>query len=177
MRMTRRTLLSSLAAAGALPLAAADLPREATPLTLRTLDGRSISLESLEGKAVAVLFFSTDCPHCQRTAELLGPMYEEFGPKGLEILGCAVNPSASGNLNQFRSNHNVEFPLGLVTRSTWTTFTDMPATARAYVPHIVFVDRQGRVIEDHPGVDRLFWVKQEENFRRAFEKMTSEPSS
>jgi thiol-disulfide isomerase/thioredoxin len=102
-----------------------------------------------------VLFFSTDCPHCQHTAELLAPLYAELGPKGLEILGCAVNPSAAGNLAQFRDNHHVRFPLGLVTRDTWTSFTGMPATANAYVPHLTLIDREGRIVEDHPGGDRL----------------------
>lgn len=175
MQALRPFLLLTLAAVTV--LSAADLPREATPLELRTLEGRTISLDSLKGKAVAVMFFSTDCPHCQHTAELLGPMYDEFGPKGLEILGCAVNPSAAGNLDDFQREHDVEFPLGLCTRSTWTTFTDMPATARPYVPHIVFVDRAGRIREDHPGRDRIFWVNQEKKLREAFEELTSEPSS
>src|SRR5690606_38947448 len=111
MRMTRFAFLSSLVA-GVLPLRAAEMPHPAGPLTLRTLDGRTVSIEGLRGKGVAVLFFSTDCPHCQHTAELLAPLYAEFAPKGLEILGCAVNPSAAANLSEFRDAYHVKFPLG-----------------------------------------------------------------
>lgn len=170
-----RLLIPALAAALlAAPTLSAELPREAIPLSFRTHDGKQVSLSDLKGKAVAVMFFSTDCPHCQHTAEILSPIYEEFKGQGFEVCGLAVNPSAVANLNEFVANHKVTFPVGLGNTDQWTKFADLSATARPYVPHLLFVDKQGRIVEDHPGLDRQFWLNQETLIREAVERLTSE---
>lgn len=156
---------------------AADPPRKATPLGFRTIDGRQITLEGLRGKVVAVMFFSTDCAHCQRTATLLGPIYEQMKRRGLEICALAVNPSAAGNLSAFAKKYNVKFPVGLATRAEWARFTGMQPTAKAYVPHMVIIDRKGTVREDHPGAQRAWWRNQEANLRLSFAKYLKEPVS
>ena len=129
--------------------------------------GEKISLAALKGKVVAVMFFSTDCPHCQNTAKLLAPIYDEYHAKGFEIIGLAVNPSAPGNIDEFAANYGVKFPIGLTTRSQWTTFCELPVMQQSYVPHMVFVDKKGVIQEDHPGADRAFWLDQEAKIRSA----------
>jgi hypothetical protein len=37
------------------------------------------------------------------------------------------------------------------------------------------VDRQGRVRAEHPGADREFWTKQEQNIRTAVDALLKEP--
>ena len=74
------------------PLTAGKVPRPAPSLEAKTLDGKTVSLNGLKGKVVAVLFFSTDCPHCQNTTRILNPIYDEWKARGLEIMGMAVNP-------------------------------------------------------------------------------------
>ena len=72
--------------------AAEDLPRPAPALEAKTIDGRSISLSELKGKVVGVLFFLTDCPHCQQTTQsVLAPAYARMKSRGLEIIGMAIN--------------------------------------------------------------------------------------
>ena len=152
----------------------AELPRDATKLEFRTYDGKQVSIEGLKGKAVAVMFFSTDCPHCQHTTEILGPIYEEFQPKGLEIVALAVNPSAAANLKDFVAEYGAKFLVGLGTTDQWTRFADLSATARPYVPHLLFVNKAGKIVEDHPGLDRKFWLNQETAIREAAERLTAE---
>ena len=174
--MTVRILLGALLLTGALAWSA-DLPRPATPLMFRSEQGETVKLEEQRGKVVAVLFFSTDCPHCQETVEMLEGVYKEYEPRGVEILGIAVNPSAVMNLPEFVKQYNVAFPMGLGTSAQWTSFAGMPATARAYVPHLLLVDRQGRVVEDHPGLDREFWLDQEAKLREAFDRLLKKAAS
>lgn len=171
MRLLTTGLAAVLLAASTL---SAELPREAAPLAFRTHDGKQIALADLKGKAVAVMFFSTDCPHCQHTAEILSPIYEEFKGKGLEICGLAVNPSAVTNLKDFVAAHKVDFPVGIGNTDQWTKFADLSATARPYVPHMLFVDKSGRIVEDHPGLDRQFWLNQETAIRETVQRLTSE---
>ena len=115
MRLAKALLLIP---ALALTLFAGDVPRAAVPLKMTTLEGKSISLEQLRGKVVVVMFFNTDCPHCQKTTQILNPIYEQWKSRGLEILGLAMNPSASYNLAEFGKKYGATFPLALTTRGT-----------------------------------------------------------
>ncbi|MBI1354138.1 MAG: redoxin domain-containing protein [Acidobacteria bacterium] len=168
--MTRTTFLCALALVFSSLGLAGNVPRAAGELTFKAMDGKQVNLADLKGKFVAVLFFSTDCPHCQATADKLAPIYSEFHAKGFEILGLAVNPSAAANLDEFAADHKVQFPLGLSTRQQWTAFCEMPLMGRHYVPHLVFVDKTGKIVEDHPGMDREFWLDQENLIRAAINK-------
>ena len=100
-----------VALVSALGLVAGEVPREAPALQLKTTDGKVVSLADLKGKVVAVLWISTDCPHCQDTCESLAPIYSELSGQGFEIMGMAVNPRAPGNIDAFKRKHGVQFPL------------------------------------------------------------------
>ena len=153
-------------------LSAAEVPREAGPLLFNTFKGEKVSLADLKGKVVAVMFFSTDCPHCQKTTELLAPVYEQYHAKGFEILALAVNPSAAANIDEFAGKYAVKFPIGLTTRSMWTTFCQLPVMGVTnYVPHMLFVDKKGVIQEDHSGGDREFWLDQDAKIRAAVETL------
>ena len=80
-------------------------PRPAPKLEFTSMDGQKVSLADLKGKVVLVMYFSTDCQHCQTAAQTLAPIYKELKPKGFEILGLAMNPTAKQNLGAFRDNY------------------------------------------------------------------------
>ena len=164
-------------ALGAVSAVAGTVPRKAPELILKTVTGQSVSLEDLRGKVVAVLWISTDCPHCQETCESLGPVYEELSGQGFEIMAMAVNPSAPGSIARFRSEHSVEFPLGVSTRSDWMRFADLSVMARAYVPYLMLVDRGGTIRYEHRGMDQAFWSDQVRNFRKELATLLAEPAS
>ena len=158
------------------PAPAGTVPRTAPDLALQALGGRSVSLADLRGKVVAVLWISTDCPHCQETCEALGPLYQELSGQGLEIMAMAVNPSAPGNIEKFRSEHSVKFPLGVSTRSDWMRFADLSVMARAYVPYMMLVDRAGVIRYEHRGMDEAFWRDQITNLRKELAVLLAEPA-
>lgn len=158
------------------PVAAGSVPRAAPQLVLKSADGKSVSLESLRGKVVAVLWISTDCPHCQETCESLAPIYREFSGQGFEIMAMAVNPRAPGNILEFKRNHGVEFPLGVSSRSDWMRFADLSVMARAYVPYMMLVDRSGAIRYEHRGMDKEFWSDQVNNLRKELSVLLAEPT-
>ncbi len=149
-------------------------PRPARALEFRTADGKSVRLADYKGKVVAVMFFSTDCPHCQNTTAFLSTIYDEYAAKGVEFIGLAVNPSAAGNIDQFISTYRVKFPMGLTTRSTWAEFGEFPITQNSYVPHMMFVDKAGNVAADHPGGDREFWMAQQSGIPETLDRLLAQ---
>lgn len=160
----------------AAPAAAAPAPasESASALSFRAIDGRPIAIEDYKGKPVAVMFFSTDCPHCQNTAQILAPIYQEYKQKGIEILGIAVNPTAQTNLPAFAARYRVDFPVGLGNSMQWASFAKFSITKRAYVPHILFVGKDGEIAEDHPGEDQAFWQDQATSIPASFDRLLAE---
>ncbi len=172
-----RTVRCILIAVGfTLAAIAGSVPREAPALELKTTHGNTVSLKGLKGKVVAVLWVSTDCPHCQETCEELGPLYEELSGQGLEIMGMAVNPNAPGNIGAFKAKHQVEFPIGVSSRSDWMRFADLSVMARAYVPYMMLVDRNGVIRYEHRGRDHEFWHDQMDNLRKELSELLAEPA-
>ena len=169
----KTTLLLLLAAAS---LSAADVPRPAPPLRVKTLTGEVASLYALRGKVVVVMFFSTGCGHCHTATEILVPLYEELKPRGLEILGMAANASASENLGRFAETFRVEFPLGVASRLDWVRLGGFHIYSRPpYVPHLLFVDRAGMIRADYRGENRPFYEDLEARFRAVVEPLLNEP--
>lgn len=155
---------------------AGETPRPAAALKVKTLDGGAVTVDGLRGKVVAVMFFSTDCSHCQRTATILAQIYQEWKSRGLEIIGVAINPTAAGNLGAFAKKYGAKFPLALGTRADLTRFAEISVMARFYVPYMMFVDRKGTVRFEHPGGDRKFWLNQEANLRSELDALLKEPA-
>jgi thiol-disulfide isomerase/thioredoxin len=60
-------------------------------LTLKDLDGKDVSLESLKGKVVLVNFWATWCEPCKIEIPELIELQQEYGPKGFTVLGIAMD--------------------------------------------------------------------------------------
>ena len=147
-------------------------PQSNSALSFKAYGGRDIAIEDYQGKVVLVLFFSSDCPHCQTTARILAPIYRTYRAKGVEFLGLAVNPSAAQNLPAFVSQYGVEFPVGLGSSTQWYSFAKFSLLKKSpYVPHVLFVGKDGQIAEDHPGEDTAFWQDQGANIAAALDRL------
>lgn len=149
-------------------------PNSNSALSFKAYGGRDIAIEDYKGKVVMVLFLSTDCPHCQTTARILAPIYRQYQAKGVEFLGLAVNPSATQNLPAFVAQYGVEFPIGLGSSTQWYSFAKISMMKTPYVPHAVFVGKDGAVAENHPGDDTAFWQDQGTNIAAALDRLLAQ---
>lgn len=149
-------------------------PNSGSALSFKAYGGRDVAIEDYKGKVVLVLFFQTTCPHCQHTARILAPIYREYHGKGVEFLGLAVDQAAAQNLPAFVSQYGVEFPVGLSNTMQWSKFAKFSVTKRAYVPHVLFVGKDGKVAEDHPGEDTEFWQDQATSIAASLDRLLAE---
>jgi peroxiredoxin len=156
-------------------LSAADVPREAPPLKFTTIDGKSMSMEDLKGRVVAVMFFNTNCSHCQKTTQILNPIYQRLKPKGLEIIGLATNASAATDIESFRQRFGPRFPLTVSSSFECKRYAGLSVMANFYVPYMFFVDRNGQIRYEHPGGDP-FYKNQAENIQSELETLLAEPA-
>lgn len=63
---------------------------KAPDISLTTITGKKIDLTALKGKPVIVTFWATDCPGCIKEMPHLIDLYQQFHPKGLEIIAVTM---------------------------------------------------------------------------------------
>lgn len=59
-------------------------------LIFTTITGKTIDLAKLQGKPVIITFWATDCPACIKEMPHLIELYQQFHPKGLEIIAITM---------------------------------------------------------------------------------------
>ena len=149
---------------------AAELPRPAPPLNLISPAGERHTLEGLRGKVVLLEFFSTDCPHCQRSAGNIMTFYKELQPRGLEVLAVATNPGANRLIPPFALRFGVTYPMVVGNTDIMKAF----ATAALYVPYVFLIDRKGMIRFEHSGQDTAFHNNEIQNARAEIELLLKE---
>lgn len=170
--MKRRSLLLSLAPWAAAP-ALAQSSRPAPPFQMVGSDGRSYDLAALKGKVVIIELLLTYCQACQSCARVMSGLQSEYGPKGLQILGVAVNDGAGLEISRFASVFATTFPVGIKNLAWAQSYLQFPAVKRMNMPRLVFIDRQG-LIRYHYGADEPWFAQEEPNSRRIIEQLLAE---
>jgi len=170
-----RTLIVSLLAFGAL-LPAAQAPPPATQphkpfVILRHPDDKTpITLASYRGKVVMLIFISTGCPHCQDLTKELIPIANEYSPRGVQILECAVNGDAEQAVPGFVARFKPPFPVGYNTQAAVDEYLQRSMLMTFYVPHAVFLNRSGKIVDDYPG-ESDFMKNPDTNTRAELDKL------
>jgi cytochrome c biogenesis protein CcmG/thiol:disulfide interchange protein DsbE len=118
---------------------------QAIPFSIRSFDGREVSLQELKGKPVVVNFFASWCGPCQLEAPALREAWGEFGDR-VEFVGVAIDDSEEG-ARAFIKEFNLKFPAGLDSTGEITKAYNIYGIPKTYV-----IDRTGLVLYEHSGV-------------------------
>jgi thiol-disulfide isomerase/thioredoxin len=157
-----------------LPLKGAEVPRSSPEYAIKLTTGRQLLLSSYRGKVVALMFVSTDCPHCQDTCRFMETIQKEYGPKGFQTLAVAFNAMALMLVPDFIKVTGATFPVGYDERDPVFNYLQRSITLRTYVPIMVFIDRKGMIRGQYMG-DDPFMSDREKNIRGMIEKLLKEP--
>ena len=164
--------LMSVALAGAVK--AQQLPRPAMDYVITLPGGQTTSVAKYKGKVLAVEFLLTTCPHCQRTAKALTQATKEFGPKGFQSLGVAINPDP--DIPKFVQDFGVNYPIGSGPRETVYSFLQHSVMSpNLMMPQLVFIDRSGMVRAQYDGTADFF-KEEDKNVRAMIVKLLAEPA-
>jgi thiol-disulfide isomerase/thioredoxin len=124
------------------------------------LDGNIVRFEEYKGKGPLILnFWGTWCPPCKREIPDLKRIYTEYKPRGLEIIGLAVNDTPQ-RVKAFASQYGIDWVMLMVTQEAATSFqigTGIPVT--------IFIDRDGRE------VDRFIGMRTYNDFKAVVERI------
>ena len=118
--------------------------KPAPDFTLTSLSGQRATLSELRGRVVLLDFWATWCPPCRTAMPHLEKLRQEFGQKGLTVLG--VTTEDADTVEPFIREHKITFPILLDPDGV---------AARAYrvtgIPRSLIIDREGKVHADLTG--------------------------
>jgi len=123
--------------------------KPAPEFALQSLDGKTIRLSDLRGKAVVVNFWATWCQPCRVEMPWFVELQKQYGPDGLQILGINADEDASPDeLGKFAKGMGVNYPVLLGKEEVEQAYGGI-----SFLPVTVYVDRDGNV------VDKVFGLK------------------
>jgi peroxiredoxin len=91
-------------------------------------------------------FMFTTCPHCQHEAQMLTKLQQEFGARGLQVLGTIFNDANGPMAAQFVKEFGIGFPVGYATRDSVISYLNISVMDRWVVPQVAVLDRKGNIV-------------------------------
>ncbi len=169
-RYHSRSTLFALALASALSLNAcsnhAGIEGPAPQVSFKTLKSATpLNLADL-GKPLLVSFWSTSCGVCLHEMPYLADLYEEFEPKGFEMVAVAMPFDRPSDVVELQQKNDWPFLVALdLDNRVSESFGDIRVTPTAFL-----VDKNGNLVEKYVGAIDL------KKFRNTLEKLTSASS-
>ena len=136
-------LLSALLLLTAGFVLAEDVNQPAPELEIKMEDGRVVKLSQFKGKPVVLEFFSTVCPHCQKSAESLEKILRAYSAKGVQVLAVTTDENQRKEFPEFRKKYGATYPMGSVGNQEAYRFFGLSVMKPFYVPTYAFIDRNG----------------------------------
>jgi len=120
----------------------------APDFTLETLDGKSVSLSSLRGKAVVVNFWATWCGPCKIETPWLVELQNQYGAQGLQIVGVAMDDSGKDEIARFAKDMGMNYPVALGKEAVGDAYGGV-----SYLPESFFIGRDGKIVDKIMGLE------------------------
>jgi len=117
------------------------------------------SQEWLGKQPVVINFWGTWCPPCRREMPDMVKLYEEYSPKGVEVVGLAVKDK-SENVRRFAAEYKMSWVMLMGEDQVLIDFNAIQG-----VPTTIFLDRDGREVGRYVGM-RSF-----EDLKKGFESI------
>lgn len=114
----------------------------APDFTLESLDGKSMRLSDLRGKAVLLNFWATWCSPCKIEMPWFVELQNEYGPQGLQIVGVAMDESSKEDIAKFAKEMGVNYPVLMGKEAVGEAYGGVPA-----LPESFFIGRDGKIVD------------------------------
>ena len=120
----------------------------APDFTLETLDGKTMKLSDLRGKAVLLNFWATWCGPCKIETPWLVELQNQYGSQGLQVIGVAMDDSGKDEIAKFAKEMGMNYPVLLGKEAVGDAYGGIP-----YLPESFFIGRDGKIVDKIMGID------------------------
>jgi thiol-disulfide isomerase/thioredoxin len=147
------------------PPQAASKSAPAPDFTLESLDGKSMRLSDLRGKAVLLNFWATWCGPCKIETPWLVELQNQYGAQGLQVIGVAMDDSGKDDIAKFAKDMGVNYPVLLGKEAVGDAYGGVPA-----LPESFFIGRDGKI------VDKIIGLKGRSEIEDSIKKALDTPA-
>jgi thiol-disulfide isomerase/thioredoxin len=139
----------------------------APDFSLESLDGKSVRLSDLRGKAVLLNFWATWCGPCKIEMPWFVELQNQYGAQGLQIIGVAMDDASKEDIAKFAKDMGVNYPILIGKESIGDQYGGIPA-----LPETFFIGRDGKM------VDKIIGLKGKSEIEDAVKKaLNTQPAS
>ena len=128
--------------------AAGQAPDSLWALKAARPEGGELDLVSLRGKPLLINFWATWCAPCVREMPLIDRFHREYGPRGWQVLGLAVDRPAP--VAEFLARVKVGFPIGLAGLDGMDLLHGL-GNAQGGLPFTVVINAAGQLVQRKMG--------------------------
>jgi thiol-disulfide isomerase/thioredoxin len=121
-----------------------DEGKPAPAFTLKSFDGKALSLAELRGKVVLLDFWGTFCIPCVNALPELQALHAKYGPRGFAVVGVTVDDRRA-MVEKATSRAKVTYPIVQATPEVWGAYKVNA------LPSLVLVGRDGRIVKRYGG--------------------------
>jgi thiol-disulfide isomerase/thioredoxin len=114
----------------------------APDFTLESLEGGSMRLSDLRGKAVLLNFWATWCGPCKVEMPWFVELQNEYGAQGLQVVGVAMDDSSKDDIAKFAKEMGVNYPVLIGKEAVGDAYGGVPA-----LPETFFIGRDGKIVD------------------------------
>jgi peroxiredoxin len=126
----------------------ASLTRTAPDFALQSLEGRTVRLSDLRGKAVVLNFWATWCAPCRVEMPWLVELSRQYQTRGVEVVGVSMDdPGEAAAVAQFARERGVPYTILLGNDAVGDAYGGM-----RLLPQTFFIGRDGRIVGSLVGV-------------------------
>ena len=138
----------------------------APDFSLESLDGKTVRLSDLRGKAVLLNFWATWCGPCKIEMPWFVDLQNQYGAQGLQIVGVAMDDSSKEDIAKFVKDMGVNYPVLIGKEAVGDAYGGVPA-----LPESFFISRDGKI------VDRIMGLEGKAEIEDAIKKALNAESS
>ena len=145
----------------------------APDFTLESLDGKTVRLSDLRGKAVLLNFWATWCTPCKIEMPWFVELQSEYGAQGLQIVGVAMDDASKEDIAKFAKDMGVNYPILIGKEAVGDQYGGIPA-----LPETFFIGRDGKIVDKILGLKGKGDI--EDDIKRALDTQpgaTQEPAA
>ena len=117
---------------------------------LETLDGEPFKLSDLKGKVLVIDLWATWCGPCRYEVPELVKIQQEYGPRGLEVIGLDIDPEnpteAPERVRAFAKEFSINYKLAYIQRDVTAALM-----RGGSIPQSIVVGRDGQILEHSTG--------------------------
>jgi peroxiredoxin len=142
---------------------------DAPDFVLTDLQGHSLKLSDLRGKAVVLNFWATWCPPCKEEIPWFVELQKRYASQGLQVVGVSMDDGDQKDVEKFVAENSINYPVLLGKEKVADQYGGIE-----FLPTTFYIDRNGVVMDrvfGQPGREEI-----EQNVKRAIAS-TSKPRS